>query len=106
MRRLALGSLFVLILSIGFFAPPARASDLSLAMMPHASIATLGKTGHMATGNLDWFWAWLTSTIRTFYSNVSNHHTPNGSVPIPGTLLLFGGGFAGLVVWRARHPRS
>ena len=25
------------------------------------------------------------------------------SVPIPGTLLLLGGGFAGLIAWRARQ---
>ena len=30
----------------------------------------------------------------------------NGSVPIPGTLLLFGGGFIGLMIWRTRDPRS
>jgi len=31
-------------------------------------------------------------------------HDGNGkSVPIPGTLLLLGGGFAGLVAWRARR---
>ena len=29
----------------------------------------------------------------------------NGSVPIPGTLLLFGGGFIGLMIWRTRDPR-
>ena len=28
------------------------------------------------------------------------------SVPIPGTLLLLGGGFAGLVAWRARQRKS
>jgi hypothetical protein len=26
------------------------------------------------------------------------------SVPVPGTLLLFAGGFAGMVYWRARQP--
>ena len=38
-----------------------------------------------------------------------NHkYNDTRSVPIPGTLLLLGGGFAGLVAWRARQrkPRA
>lgn len=30
----------------------------------------------------------------------------NGSVPIPGTLLAFGAGFAGFVAWRWRKNRD
>jgi len=40
---------------------------------------------------------------------VYQYEHPNnrgGSVPIPGTLLFMGGGFAGLVAWRARQPRT
>jgi hypothetical protein len=39
---------------------------------------------------------------------IVNHvkHNNTRSVPIPGTLLLLGGGFAGLVAWRARKPRD
>jgi hypothetical protein len=35
-------------------------------------------------------------------------HNDTRSVPIPGTLLLLGGGFAGLAAWRARQrkPRA
>lgn len=34
-------------------------------------------------------------------NNTNNTH----AVPIPATLLLFGAGFAGFVVWRERHER-
>ena len=36
------------------------------------------------------------------------HNDNNKSVPIPGTELLLGGGFAGLIAWRARQrkPRA
>jgi len=44
------------------------------------------------------------------YKFDARDYTHNGtrSVPIPGTLLLLGGGFAGLVAWRARQrkPRA
>lgn len=35
-------------------------------------------------------------------------HNDTRSVPIPGTELLLGGGFAGLIAWRARQrkPRA
>ena len=40
------------------------------------------------------------------FKNYKHHDTR--SVPIPGTLLLLGGGFAGLAAWRARQrkPRA
>jgi hypothetical protein len=34
------------------------------------------------------------------------HHNRAQSVPIPGTLLLFGGGFAAFAVWRQRSRRG
>lgn len=44
------------------------------------------------------------------YQVVAKHDKQHDtrSVPIPGTLLLMGGGFAGLVTWRAiqRKPRA
>jgi hypothetical protein len=38
---------------------------------------------------------------------VVNHlkHDDTRSVPIPGTELLLGGGFAGLIAWRARQRK-
>ena len=39
------------------------------------------------------------------YKEYKGDYSGKGSVPIPGTLLLFGGGFAGLIVWRTRQPR-
>ena len=104
MKHLILGSLLALTLSVGLFGPQAEASEFSLSMMPKASIALLGNTGPLGNWESD-FLAWLRSTLREYVSNARDNY-PTRSVPIPGTLLLFGGGFGGLMVWRARHPRS
>jgi hypothetical protein len=37
---------------------------------------------------------------------IEHQNNRGGSVPIPGTLLFMGGGFAGLVVWRACCARQ
>ncbi|HSQ90620.1 MAG TPA: PEP-CTERM sorting domain-containing protein [Nitrospiraceae bacterium] len=37
---------------------------------------------------------------------VTAHHKNKQSVPIPGTLLLLGGGLAGLAAWRQRSRRG
>ena len=37
--------------------------------------------------------------------NSNGNGRPQSSVPIPGTLLLFGGGFAGFAAWRRRVDR-
>lgn len=45
----------------------------------------------------------------SFRFNGENHkYNDTRSVPIPGTLLFLGGGFVGLIVWRARQrkPRA
>jgi hypothetical protein len=34
------------------------------------------------------------------------HHHKNQSVPVPGTFLLVGGGFAAVVAWRHRSRRG
>lgn len=109
MKRLLVASLFALILSIGLFPPQTGASafESGPGMMPKASIATVGKIGHVATGDSNWFFEWLKYKLRNFFSQVRDYHDgPKGSVPIPGTLLLFGVGFAGLVAWRSRQPRA
>ena len=50
----------------------------------------------------------LLKDLLRFFKNVDKHDGNGKSVPIPGTLLLLGGGFAGLVAWRARQrkPRA
>ena len=40
-----------------------------------------------------------------FNGNGNGYGRPYNSVPIPGTLLLFGGGFAGFAAWRRRIGR-
>ena len=35
-----------------------------------------------------------------FNGNGNGYGRPQNSVPVPGTLLLFGGGFAGFAAWR------
>lgn len=41
------------------------------------------------------------------YGQIKNGNNGNGgSVPIPGTLLLFGAGFAGLVAWQVVTRRK
>jgi hypothetical protein len=85
-------------------------------------------TGHMARGGND-FWAWLRNQLQSYFGNNGNSGNngnngnfgsngnygngrngwylgnSKGSVPIPGTFLLFGGGFIGLMVWRKRQQR-
>lgn len=100
MRYFLIGSLLVLILSITMVAPQAEASDPSSGLIPSSSI---GKIGPLATWESD-FLAWLRSTLRDYLSNPKDNY-PTRSVPLPGTLLLFGASFVGLVVWRARRNR-
>ena len=107
MTRLMLVGFFALILSITLSVQRAGASEPGLSIIPNASFAFLGKTGPMATGGAGSFWEWLRITIRRVFSQIREYHdTPKGSVPIPGTLLLFGGGFVALISWRWRHPPS
>ena len=102
MRWWPLGSFLVLTLSIGLFIPQAGASESHLAAVSKPFIVGVGATGTMAT--IDWQ-AWLKYILMKYFGSVWNHE-PKGSVPIPGTLLLFGGGFAGLVLWRARRLKD
>jgi len=102
MRRLVFASLFVLIVSIGPFTPQAGASESHLVAVSKPLIVYMSATGAMATIDLV---SWLKYLLGRYFGSVWNHE-PNGSVPIPGTLLLFGGGFAGLVFWRARQLKD
>jgi hypothetical protein len=69
------------------------------------SVAVLASTGITATdalaipGNTDNngnHYGWYQGNG----NNGNNGNSVNGSVPIPGTLLLFGGSFAGLIGWQ------
>lgn len=47
------------------------------------------------------------SEFREWKNELKDYKTGNGrSVPIPGTLLFMGGGFAGLMAWRALRRKS
>lgn len=102
MKGLVLGGLFSLILSIGMLCSDAGASESRLHMFPQTSITSLGNTGPMATWGSDGWWTWLHRKLERYFSGSWNTE-PRGSVPIPGTLLLFGVGFAALIAWRSRH---
>ena len=102
MKRLLLGGFLALMISMGLFIPQAGAFDSHLNVLSNASIMASVNTGHMAT--FDWL-AWLKSLLGNVGGNYGNGST-NGSVPIPGTLLLLGGGLTGLIVWRARQPKD
>lgn len=103
MKSLVLGSLFSLVLSIGMFGPDAGASERHLRLMPQPSMTSVRNIHPMATWGTDWWWTWPHRQIERYFSGSWNY-TPKGSVPIPGTLLLFGGGFAVLIAWRLKHP--
>jgi hypothetical protein len=66
--------------------------------MNKVAIASIANVGHMADMP-----DWLAALLKYLGIGGSNgtDRPPKGSVPIPGTLLLFGGGFVGLMVWRA-----
>jgi hypothetical protein len=55
--------------------------------------------------------AWKASARSEKLAFINNGYKVPGngngnSVPIPGTLLLFAGGFAGVMCWRARQPAA
>ena len=105
MKSLLLFGLVILVLSVGVLTSEVEASEVRLHMIPPTSIISLMNSGPVVTWGSDGGWPWLTRILQKYFSRTWEP-TTRGSVPIPGTLLLFGGGFAGLMVWRARHPRS
>ena len=96
MRNVALGSLFTLILSIGMFVSQVEA-----------------KNGNQDDKNKNEYKYIETKNDRQADKDKNKYEYKeykynNGTrnVPIPGTLLFLGGGFAGLLAWRARQPRA
>ncbi len=73
----------------------AQASPASLPLME-----SLGGHKLPATWDSQW-WQLLLQWL-----GGSWNPTPKGSVPIPGTLALFGAGFGALVWWRERKSRQ
>ena len=78
MRSVVLGSVVTLILFTGLFVSQVEAKN---------------NNNNQQNGNYN-------------QQNGNYQHNDNRrSVPIPGTLLLLGGGFGGLVAWRARQRK-
>jgi hypothetical protein len=106
MKYIGLASVVVLTLSLGMFIPQAGANSntpkeeaLALKLQKQEALAlkkqealALKHSGNYVGPN----------------ANSGNHvgAGSNRSVPEPGTLLLVGGAFAGLVWWRERQARA
>ena len=120
MRSAMLSVLIACALVVVPFIPLAGASDFGPGTVAMASLASVASDGHMATGGFDLraFLAWLKQLLNKYLGAGGNGGggggggggyngtSPKGSLPIPGTLLLFGGGFASLMIWQARRARS
>jgi hypothetical protein len=92
-------------------ASPAIASDSRVVLILGSPLGSL-YTEHIGVDGSSWgdFLDWIRNAIHQYIQNAQGggyswNFTPRGSVPIPGTLLLFGGGFAALVIWRTRRSR-
>ena len=99
MKSLALGSAVTLILLTGLFVSgvEAKNDNADEKSKPNKEDKFVVKTDkHEGKGENKYEY----QLPRTYTVNETR------SVPLPGTLTLLGGGFAGLVVWRAlRNPR-
>jgi hypothetical protein len=90
MRHIVQGSLVAVILSLSLSVPLAGASEPRLHEIREASIAWLAYTCVMATWGSDRWWTWVHHRLEKYFGSNWNT-THKGSVPIPRTLLLFGG---------------
>jgi len=96
-RNVVLGSLVTLILTMGMFVSQVEAKNDKHDdndKNKHASTAEAKNDKHDGKDK------------NKFEYQYEHQNNRGGSVPIPGTLLFMGGGFAGLVAWRARQPRT
>ena len=97
MRNVVLGSLVTLILTMGMFVSQVEAKN------DKHDDNDKNKHAYTAEAKNDKHDGKDKNKYEYQYEHQNNR---GGSVPIPGTLLFFGGGFAGLVAWRARRPRT
>ena len=101
-RIVAVAAVFVTVLTLQ--TSGAQATPILLpavkAVNP-AAVLPFGATTHKATWN--WWPNW--QQFRQYWSQRTNWSYDTRSVALPGTILLFGAGFAGLIGWRSRHTR-
>jgi hypothetical protein len=102
MKYLGLASVLVLTLSLGMFIPQAGANSPKQEAL---ALQKEEKQESLAVKKQEKLEALALKHSGNSSGNYVGGDSPK-SVPIPGTLLLFGGVFAGLVWWRERQART